>query len=130
LLTRVRVDAASLGVSVLVAVVTGVLVGVLPALNAPADVHDALKDAARGSSRGRRHARARSALVVTEIAAACVLLVASGLLVRSFFRVLDVDLGFHPERTTTLRIDTPRRFTDEAAAIAYYADVVRRIREI
>ena len=130
LLARVRVDTAALGVAMVLAVVTGVLVGVLPALNAPSDVNDALKDGPRGSTRGAPHARVRAVLVVTEIAAACVLLVASGLLVRSFVRVLDVELGFNPERTAALRIDPPKPFANQASANAYYDDVVRRVRAI
>ena len=55
----------------------------------------------------------RGALVVAEIAFACVLLVGAGLLIRSFLRVLDVDLGFRPERAAAMRVDpgsadTPR----------------------
>ncbi|MDB4874460.1 MAG: multidrug transporter substrate-binding protein [Gemmatimonadetes bacterium] len=130
LLARMTVDARVLSIVVLVAVLTGVLVGVLPALHAPADVHEALKDNARGSTRGGRHARVRSVLVVVEVAAACVLLVASGLLVRSFMRVLDVDLGFHPEHTATLRVDPAKRFDDMATANAFYADVLRRVRAV
>jgi predicted permease len=130
LLARVSVDTAALGVAMLVAVVAGVLVGVLPALNAPSDVNDALKDGPRGSTRGAPHARVRAVLVVTEIAAACVLLVASGLLVRSFVHVLDLELGFNPDRTTALRIDPPKRFANLALANAYYDDVVERVRGI
>jgi len=128
LLARVRVDAAALSIAALLAMVTGVLVGLLPALHAPNDVHDALKDGPRGSTRGGRHARARAVLVVTEIATACVLLVASGLLVRSFVRVLDVDLGFQPERALAMRVDPARRFADQTAANIYYDDVLRRVR--
>ncbi|HEX7978224.1 MAG TPA: ABC transporter permease, partial [Gemmatimonadaceae bacterium] len=94
LLSRVGVDAGVLALAAGVAVVTGVLVGLLPALNAPADVHDTLKDGPRGSTRGGRHARVRGALVVAEVAATCVLLVASGLLARSLGRLLDVQLGY------------------------------------
>ena len=58
----------------------------------------------------------RAVLVVTEIAMACVLLVASGLLVRSFVHVLDVQLGFRPEQASTLRVDPPKRFNNIATA--------------
>lgn len=130
LLSRVGVDAIALGVVVVVTLVTGVLVGILPALHAPSDVNDVLKDGPRGSTRGAGHARVRAALVVTEIATACVLLVASGLLVRSFLHVLDIDLGFRPERTMSLRIDPAKSFTDQNAATAYVDEVLRRVRAI
>ena len=48
--------------------------------------------------RGRSHDRVRSALVISEVALSCVLLVGAGLLMRSFLLLLDVDLGFQPSR--------------------------------
>ncbi|HEY5062828.1 MAG TPA: ADOP family duplicated permease, partial [Gemmatimonadaceae bacterium] len=130
LLARVTVDVPALGAATIVALVTGVVVGVLPALQTPADPTDALKEGMRGATRGGRHARVRSALVVTEIAAALVLLVASSLLVRSFVRVLDTNLGFAPAQLARLRVDPPTEPPDLATAAAYYAEVLRRVRAI
>ena len=59
----------------------------------------------RVQRQAERHAWIRSALVVSEIAFACVLLVGAGLLMRSFLRVLDVNLGFQPEQAAALRVD-------------------------
>jgi predicted permease len=56
-------------------------------------------------SQGRRHERLRSALVVSEVALACVLLVGAGLLSRSFLRLLDVDLGFQPAHVAAIQIE-------------------------
>jgi predicted permease len=72
----------------------------------------------------------RSALVVSEIAFACVLLVGAGLLVRSFLRVLDVNLGFHPERAAALRVDPDSRISGRAAQNAYFDELLRRAREV
>jgi predicted permease len=130
LLARVSVDATALGVALVVATLTGVLVGVLPAVHAPGDVSETLKDSNRGSTRGGGHARVRSALVVTEIAAACVLLVSSSLLVRSFVRVLDVHLGYKPESAMTMRVDPPRRFDSLTVANVYFDEVVRKVRDV
>jgi predicted permease len=130
LLARVTVDVPVLGAAAIVALVTGVVVGVLPALQAPADPNDALKEGTRSATRGGRHARVRSALVVTEIAAALVLLVASSLLLRSFVRVLDTKLGFAPAQLARLRVDPPTRLPDLATAAAYYDEVLRRVRAI
>ena len=58
-----------------------------------------------GASEGRKHGRLRSTLVITEIALACVLLVGAGLLLRSFLRVLDVDLGFEPSHAAAISVD-------------------------
>ena len=130
MLARVTVDVAALGAATIIALVTGVVVGVLPAWLAPADPNDALKEGTRGATRGGRHARVRSALVVTEIAAALVLLVASSLLLRSLVRVLDTQLGFAPAQLARLRVDPATRLPDLAASAAYYDDVLRRVRAI
>lgn len=130
LLGRVSVDGTALGVAALIAVTTGLLIGALPALQAPADVRDGLNDGKRGATRGARHARVRAVLVISEIAAACVLLVGAGLLVRSFARLLDVELGFRPERVEALRIDPATQFADLATANAWYAEALRLVRGV
>ncbi len=105
LLQSVRLDAGALGVAVGVSVFTALLFGLAPAIaaarGAPAD---ALKGSGRASE-GRDHRGLRAALVVSEIALACLLLTGTGLLLRSFLHVLDVDLGFQTERTYSLRVD-------------------------
>jgi predicted permease len=90
-----------------------------------------LKDASRGSTEGRRRSWVRQALVVSEVAFACVLLVGAGLLIRSLLRVLDVDLGFEPSHTATLRVDPERgSYTNLEEQTAYINEVLRRVREI
>jgi predicted permease len=129
LLPHVRVDAAALGFTLLIAVVTGLIVGLVPALQVPSvAVHGALKDRARGSSDSRQHTWIRGTLVVAEIALACVLLVGAGLLVRSFLRVLDVDLGFRPERVAALRVDPSNaQYNSQAKRNAYYGEALRQV---
>ena len=129
MLAQVRLDGAALGFTLLLAVVTGILFGLAPAFNAPERVlHDALKEASRGST-GRR-TWIRNALVVSEIAFACVLLVGAGLLLRSFVRVLDVDLGFRPAGAITLRVDPEASFDSREKLLAYVDDTLRRVREL
>jgi predicted permease len=131
LLHDVRLDPAALGFTLLAAVVTGVIFGLAPALQTPAEaLHDVLKDSTRGSTAGRGRSWMRSALVVSEIAFACVLLVGAGLLVRSFLRVLDVNLGFHPERAAALRVDPDSRISGRVAQNAYFDELLRRAREV
>lgn len=106
LLASIRVDGASLGWTLLIAVAVGVLFGVFPALKmSGGNLQNALKDNASGMAAGRSHERFRSVLVISEIALACVLLVGAGLLLRSFLRVLDVDLGFEPAHAAALTVD-------------------------
>ena len=131
LLASVRVDPAALGFTVALAALTGMVFGLAPALQVRgAKLHDALKDTSRGSTEGRPRVWLRGALVVSEIAFACVLLVGAGLLIRSFLRVLDVNLGFQPERTATVRIDPETRFATQAEENGYFDDALRRVRDI
>jgi putative ABC transport system permease protein len=131
LMRDVHTDATTLGFLLAVAVLTGVVFGLAPALQAPAAaLHDALKDGTRGSTGGRRQAWVRSALVVVEIAFACVLLVGAGLLIRSFILVLDVDLGFQPGSAATVRVDPDKQYATDAEQRAYFDEVLRRVRAI
>jgi predicted permease len=131
LLGRVQLDATVFGFVASIAVITGLIFGLMPALQVPAlSVQAALKEQTRGASDSRKHAWVRGALVVSEIAFACVLLVGAGLLIRSLLRVLDVQLGFQPERVATLRIDPPRAYADHAKRNAYIDDALGRIRAI
>jgi len=105
LLSSIRVDGAALVWTLLIAIGVGVLFGLAPALRAPGtNLQEALKDTGPSVSQGRQHERLRSALVVSEVALACVLLVGAGLLMRSFLRVLDVDLGFQPSRAAAIKV--------------------------
>lgn len=106
LLSTVRVDGAALGWALLIALAVGVLFGLAPAFRTSGgNLHEALKDNAAGMGASRSHERFRSALVVSEVALACVLLVGAGLLLRSFLRVLDVDLGFEPSHAAAMEVD-------------------------
>lgn len=128
LLANVQVDLGVLGFTLFIAVVTGLTFGLVPALQVPAiGVNETLKDSNRGSSGGRKHAWIRSSLVVTEIAFACLLLVGTGLLIRSFLRVLDVDLGFQPERLATIRIDPSSEYSTQAKRNAYFNEALRLV---
>ena len=129
MLHSVRTDPAALGFTLLASLVTGMLFGLAPAIHVPAiALHDVLKDAGRGST-GRARAWLRSALVVSEVAFACVLLVGAGLLVRSFLQVLDVNLGFRPERAAAMRVDPDAKMAAKDMP-AYFAEVVRRARAV
>jgi predicted permease len=131
LLADVRLDGTALGFAVLMAVATGLLFGLAPAWSASElTLHDALKDTSRGSSHGHSHAWVRSALVVAEISLACVLLAGAGLLIRSFLRVLDVHLGFHPERAAALRIDPSDSYKTQEQKNAYYTEALHNVLDV
>jgi predicted permease len=131
LLSDVRIDARVLGFTLVAALLTGLLFGLVPALQLQdLKLHDALKDSNRGSSQGRGHAWIRGALVVSEIGLACVLLVGAGLLIRSFLRVLDVNMGFVPERAAALRIDPNSSYKTQEQRNSYFTEALHRVMDI
>jgi predicted permease len=106
LLSMVRVDGVVLAWTLLITLGTAVLFGTAPGLRiSGTNLQETLRDGGHGSSDGRKHQRTRSSLVVAEIALACVLLVGAGLLLRSFLRILDIDLGFEPSRAAAISVD-------------------------
>lgn len=130
-LQSVRIDLTALGFTLAGAILTGVIFGLAPALAASGGaMQDALKDTSRGSTAGRGRSWTRNALVVAEIAFACVLLVGAGLLVRSFLRVLDVNLGFRPEQAAAVRVDPDSRYSTGAEVLGYFDEVLRRARAV
>ena len=131
LLESVRIDGSALLFTLLAAVASGVLFGLLPALRVTVlSLREGMQDAGRGSSGGKRHAWVRDGLVVSELAFACILLVGAGLLIRSFLRVLDVNLGFQPERAAALRIDPSFRISSFAQQNSFIDDVLNRARSV
>ena len=113
------------------AVLTGLIFGLVPALQIRAlSIHDALKDTSRGSTESKGGTWIRSGLVVSEVAFACVLLVGAGLLIRSFLRVLDVNLGFRPERAAAVRVDPSQQHSTQAQHNTYFDEVLRRAIDI
>ncbi|HEY6388947.1 MAG TPA: ABC transporter permease [Candidatus Acidoferrum sp.] len=131
LLSDVRIDARVLGFTLVAALLTGLLFGLVPALQVQdLKLHDTLKDSNRGSSQGRGHAWIRGALVVSEIGLACVLLVGAGLLIRSFLRVLDVNMGFRPERAAALRIDPNSSYKTQEQKNSYFTEALHRVMDV
>jgi predicted permease len=109
-----QVVAFALGLAVL----TGLLCGLLPAFAAArTGVNEALKEGGRTGSAGGGHGRLRSSLVVAELAVALVLLMASGLLLRSFEKMRSLGLGFHTDHTLTAAYNLPRQQYSTQSAI-------------
>ena len=107
-LNEVSVSAGVLFFAFLISILTGVVFGLAPALQAsnPNQIEN-LREGGRGSGTGRRHSRLSRALVVSEVALSIVLLAGAGLLLRSFWRVLEVRPGFNPHHLTTVQIWIP-----------------------
>jgi putative ABC transport system permease protein len=100
---EVTVDLRVLGFTLAVSLLTGLLFGLAPSLAAGRQaLGDFLKEGSRGSTSGVAHNRLRRLLVITEVALSLVLLVASGLLIRSFIQILQVKPGFNSDHMITM----------------------------
>ncbi|MDB6026279.1 MAG: hypothetical protein JWM68_2502 [Verrucomicrobiales bacterium] len=106
-LAEIRVDRVALVFTFAVSLLTGIFSGLFPAIHASkVDLLGTLNDGGKGSSGGLRSQRARSILVIAQIAVALVLLVGAGLLVKSLVRLQSVDLGFDPKGLYFADVDT------------------------
>ena len=122
-----EVAAFTLGVSVLAAVLCS-LPAILLALrgNVAGDLGEALKEGGRGPTSGPARSRARSALVVVEVALALVLLVGAGLMLQAFRGLLTANPGFNPKNLLTMQVALPEQQYREPAQTASFYDRVLR----
>ncbi|QSQ17730.1 ABC transporter permease [Myxococcus landrumensis] len=126
-LDEVRVDGRVLAFALCVSLATGVLFGLLPALQASRpDLNAVLRQTGGGKLAGGQ--RSRDALVVGEVALALVLLIGAGLLLRTLWRLQDVDPGFREESVLTWSLSLPgNKYPDEARQGAFFQQVAERV---
>ncbi|HEY2973895.1 MAG TPA: ABC transporter permease [Pyrinomonadaceae bacterium] len=115
-----------------VSVITGWLFGLVPALQlAKSDLQSSLKEGVRGSGESARWNRVRGAFVVAQVALSLILLVSAGLLIRSFDKLLRVDVGFKPERLLSLEYRLPRtKYKEPASQWNFHQRVVEQIQQV
>lgn len=120
-----RVLLFTLGISVF----TGILFGIFPALQlSKTNVNQTLRDEGRGSTGGHGRMQARAALVVGQVALSMMLLIAAGLLLRSFARLLHVNPGFDPQNVLTMNVSLPTvKYADAQKQVAFFDDLLRRV---
>jgi predicted permease len=137
-LNEVSISAGVLFFAFAISIVTGVLFGLVPAFQAAsADQIENLREGGRGSGLGRRHTRLSRVLVIAEVALSIVLLAGAGLLLRSFWHVLQVHPGFNPDHLTTVQIWIPQSnnpaadpFSVEEKRADFLLEVSRRVATI
>jgi putative ABC transport system permease protein len=132
-LSDITIDPTVLLFTVAISLLAGLLFGLIPVLRfARPQLANALKEGGRLSSDGRSRHRARNTLVVAEIALAVVLLVASGLMIRTFQAMWRVDPGFtNPEDVLTLRISIPDSLVEDPVQTArMHAQISERIAQL
>ena len=129
-LDEVAIDPVVVLFALLASIAAGLLFGLLPVLrHASPHLALALKEGGRGSSDGRERHRARNTLVVAQVALALVLLVASGLMVRTFLAMRDVPPGFtNPGEVLTMRIAIPEAvIADQLQAVRAHEEIRGRL---
>jgi putative ABC transport system permease protein len=131
-IAEVGIDRVVLGFTLVVSLVTGIGFGLAPALQiANPTLSESLKEGGRDSSAGSHGHRARSVLTIAEVSLALVLLVCSGLMIRSFVRLQKVNPGFNTERLLTMRLSLPRaRFADGAPLAAFYQELLEKVKAL
>lgn len=125
-------NAPLLAFTAALAVFTALLFGLVPALQlASTELNIALRDGGRGATWGRSKGRFRAALVAGEVALSLVLLISTGLVVRSLMHLYSVEPGFQSKNVLTLFIALPPiRYEEDARIVNFYTEALRRIREI
>jgi putative ABC transport system permease protein len=116
-----------------VSIVTGIIFGLAPALHiSRLNLNDSLKEGGKsesGQASGSR--RLRSALVVSEIALAVVLLASAGLLIKSFIRLQQVDRGFNTDNILTMVVRLPdAKYPQDAQLVAFFNQALEKIRQL
>ncbi|HEV8187776.1 MAG TPA: ABC transporter permease [Pyrinomonadaceae bacterium] len=130
-LKALNLNGGILGFSFALSLLTGLIFGLAPALqSSKLDLNEALKEGGRQTSIGAGH-RLRSAMVVTEIALAVVLLVGAGLMMKSLFRLLKTNVGFKTENVlTAFVILPPSKYTDANKQINFNDQLRQRVQSL
>jgi predicted permease len=137
-LAEVGVDRTVLLFALLISIFTGIIFGLAPAFQAmKADMTAAIREGAQGSGYSAKTFRLRSLLIVSELALAVVLMVGAGLLLRTFWGLLQEDPGFNPSRVITASIYLPVPndpkmdvYGDFSKRTSFFRDVIRRVATI
>jgi putative ABC transport system permease protein len=125
-----NLDWRVLGFTLAITLLTGLIFGAMPALQTSrVDLNDTLKEGGRGNSGVR--SRARSLLVVSEIAMSLVLLVGAGLMIQSFLRLRSVNIGVDTKNVLTATILLPRaKYTQDDQRTAFFKQLMERVRNL
>ena len=128
----IGVDTWALGFTVLVSFAAGIVIGIVPALQfTRASISETLKQGAgrTGGSPMKQHTR--KALVISEVALSLVLLIGAGLMIRSFWKLQNVDPGFDTSNTLTMSVQlTPIRYSEPHQQLAFLDRAIEQIRAV
>jgi len=121
----IRLDSDVLFFTLAVSFIAAIVFGLVPsALSARTDLAKTLKEGGRGTGSSRVGRRLRSVLVTSEVALALVLLVGSGLLLRSFAKILDIQPGFDPANLLTMRVSLPSAIYSNPTQLPMFSNIL------
>jgi putative ABC transport system permease protein len=128
----IRLNLPVLVFTLAVAVLTAVIFGLAPALQVVRrDLNDPLRDSGKGTSGGSAHGRLRNAVVVLEVAVSLTLLVAAGLLMRSFVALREVHLGLQPDHIFVARLPLPEdRYKTSDQLAGFFRPLLSRLKAV
>jgi len=130
-LKSLSIDSSILAFSFGLSLLTGIVFGLAPALQSTRlDLNEVLKEGGRNTAGGAGH-RLRSALVMTEIALAVVLLVGAGLMMKSLLHLLQTNVGFNPDNVLTMTVSLPAaKYTDANQQVNFFEQLTERVRSL
>ncbi|MGB2900213.1 MAG: ABC transporter permease [Candidatus Acidiferrum sp.] len=128
-LPSVSIDLRLLAFAAAATLLAGLLFGFLPSyVSAHSQISQTLREGGRGSSTGKRRRFARSAFVVAQLSLALVLLAGSGLLIRSFVRLVGVHPGFDTAHLLTFKVSLPQsKYGNDKLCMAFFRQLLARI---
>lgn len=128
----VAMDWRVLCFTIAISLASGVLFGLAPALQlSKTDLNSVLRDEGRGSTGSRRAASSQDLLVVAQVALSMILLIGSGLLIRSFLQLMNVNPGFDPRNVLTMRMNLPpSKYGTNAQMVSFYNEVLRQMQSL
>ena len=131
-LNEVGVDARVFGFTLAVSLVTGIFFGLIPAIHASKpDLNEALKEGSRGAMGSSAGKRTRNVLVAVEVALSLVLLIGAGLMIKSFARLQQMNLGFNPEKVLAVTLTLSNsRYPEERQQAAFFQETLNRLQSL
>src|SRR6185295_12217147 len=131
-MNEVGVDARVFGFTLAVSLITGMVFGLIPALHAAKpDLNEGLKEGSRGSMGNSAGKRTRSVLVAVEVALSLVLLIGAGLMIKSFLRLQEMNLGFNPDNVLAVNMSLSRsKYPEDSQQAAFFQAALERLQSL
>jgi len=129
---EIQLDARSFAFALFVALASGIVSGLAPALqSSKPDLNETLKESGRGTSAGRSRQRVRSALVVSELALALVLLIGAGLMVKGVKSLLALQQPYDPQHVLSIQLNLPEtKYKTRQQQVAFYRQALQQLSPI